>query len=211
MLHILKPGSVFVDIGAHFGFFSLLGSQLTGPKGKVFSVEAMPSTYDQLSKNMAANAAHKNYGLVNLAGHERQEMLTFKDYGIVNSSLNTRFSARTSRANAVSQYRDVEVSGRRVDEVLAENGIGHVDLVKIDAESSEFEVLKGMSTTIDATHPAFIIEISAMNPDVLERSKAITQFLRARGYKSWRWSGNALVETGGKYPDTYDNYLFTVG
>src|SRR5690606_12974270 len=36
MINRLKPGDVYVDIGAHFGFFTLLASALVGDKGKVY-------------------------------------------------------------------------------------------------------------------------------------------------------------------------------
>jgi hypothetical protein len=34
---MLEPGDVFVDVGAHIGYFSLLPSTLVGPDGGVFS------------------------------------------------------------------------------------------------------------------------------------------------------------------------------
>jgi hypothetical protein len=39
MLYHLEEGMTFIDIGAHIGFFTLLGSHLVGKKGNVLSFE----------------------------------------------------------------------------------------------------------------------------------------------------------------------------
>lgn len=50
MLRFLTEGMTFIDIGAHFGFFTLLGSYLVGKSGKVLAFEPTPTTYQQLKK-----------------------------------------------------------------------------------------------------------------------------------------------------------------
>ena len=38
----LRPGAVFVDVGANCGYFSMLAAGLVGPSGRVFSFEPNP-------------------------------------------------------------------------------------------------------------------------------------------------------------------------
>ena len=52
MIRQLQPGDTFWDIGAHYGFFSLLATRLVGEAGKVVSFEAAPSTYTVLAQNV---------------------------------------------------------------------------------------------------------------------------------------------------------------
>lgn len=94
LLRTLKPGSVFVDIGAHFGFFSLLGSHLVGPNGRVISIEAMPSTFARLQKNIEHNSEHNNVTLYQGAAFDHATELEFHDFGVVASSLNSAFGSR---------------------------------------------------------------------------------------------------------------------
>src|SRR5271165_5329770 len=51
----IEPGSVFVDVGANIGWFTMIGSRLTGPKGHVFAIEPDPRNCDILSRNIAHN------------------------------------------------------------------------------------------------------------------------------------------------------------
>ena len=51
----IDPGSVFVDVGANIGWFTLIGSRLTGPGGRVFAVEPDPRNCDILKRNVARN------------------------------------------------------------------------------------------------------------------------------------------------------------
>jgi FkbM family methyltransferase len=52
----LKPGMAFWDIGAHIGFFALIGSRLVGDSGHVQAFEPMPENFDRLTANIEGNA-----------------------------------------------------------------------------------------------------------------------------------------------------------
>ena len=52
---ILKPGDVFVDIGAHVGYDTLLAASVVGRSGSVYSFEADPNTYASLAANINMN------------------------------------------------------------------------------------------------------------------------------------------------------------
>src|SRR5436190_10823798 len=52
MTNVLRPGMTFVDAGANIGYFSVLGSQLVGPEGRVFAVEPDPLNLAILRANL---------------------------------------------------------------------------------------------------------------------------------------------------------------
>ena len=62
----LRPGSVFVDVGASFGYYTSLASSLVGPEGHVFSFEPSPIAYTTL-KNNIERAGISNITLLNKA------------------------------------------------------------------------------------------------------------------------------------------------
>ncbi|MBL0295213.1 MAG: hypothetical protein IPQ04_13440 [Saprospiraceae bacterium] len=41
LINNLEIGDTFIDVGAHYGYFSLLGSKLVGQKGKVFLLKLL--------------------------------------------------------------------------------------------------------------------------------------------------------------------------
>ena len=47
-LNSLKPGDVFIDVGANIGHYTILASKLVGANGKVFVVEHIPQTMEIL-------------------------------------------------------------------------------------------------------------------------------------------------------------------
>src|SRR5919109_5225137 len=48
----LGPGDTFVDIGANFGYFTLLAARAVGPEGSVVAVEASRASVRRLEENL---------------------------------------------------------------------------------------------------------------------------------------------------------------
>lgn len=48
VLENVDEGDVFIDVGAHFGYYTLISSLLVGTTGQVHSFEPTPSTYEIL-------------------------------------------------------------------------------------------------------------------------------------------------------------------
>jgi FkbM family methyltransferase len=51
----LKPGDIFIDVGANIGYYSLLAAKLVGTSGRVYAIEASPDIADRLERNIALN------------------------------------------------------------------------------------------------------------------------------------------------------------
>jgi hypothetical protein len=68
----------------------------------------------------------------------------------------------------------IEIEATTLDEITKANGLKKIDLIKIDAESSEYEILKGSEYTLRLTK-YLIIETST---DL----KQIFDFLEERGF-----------------------------
>lgn len=202
----LKPGDCFVDIGAHFGYFTLLSSHLVGQAGRIVAIEAMPDTFALLQQNVRANAL-ANVSTLNNAAAAEPCTLTFKDYGIVNSSLNTCAVVRGSVQNA---GRDVQVNAQPADALIASAGITRVDLIKIDAESSEEHVIKGLRATFERDHPITLIELGGMNnaPEEDERVAEIFAFMQGFGYRAYQETATGLAEITETRNLPYLNVIF---
>src|SRR5262249_684607 len=52
---LLRPGDVFVDVGANVGYFSPLAARAVGPLGRVIAFEPTPPTLEELRHNVALN------------------------------------------------------------------------------------------------------------------------------------------------------------
>jgi FkbM family methyltransferase len=52
----IRSGTVFLDIGANVGFYTLLASVLVGEDGQVFAFEPLPKNIDYLDRHLKINA-----------------------------------------------------------------------------------------------------------------------------------------------------------
>ena len=208
-MHVLRPGDTFVDIGAHFGFFSLLAAHLVGPNGRVHSIEAMPTTYEYLTRNMAPNVASGIATHSNGAAFDSETTLTFKDFGTVASSLNTAFESRGSASFVRTVPKDVTVSARPADAIIADAGLKPT-LIKIDTESAELFVLRGLEQTLQSVRPALIIELGDQEGTDPPPSRAIYELLSAHGYRGMMFPETGPVPFHMESPIKYANVLFQV-
>jgi FkbM family methyltransferase len=209
ILNNLEEGGVFIDIGAHFGYFTLLASSVVGESGKVVAIEAMPSTFDRLQNNIRKNCLEDRCTVVNCAAYDRETELEFKDYGLALSSLNSAFGIRNDKVRTGSYVHNVSVQARTLDSILEGTDIRDVDVVKIDAESSEYFVLQGMSRTLEQYHPMLIVELGDEGVAGSGKStKDVIEFLKLFGYVPYELVDNTLqtVQERDKY--SYCNLVF---
>src|SRR6185436_6225769 len=52
---LLRPGMTAVDVGANWGYFTLLCAHLVGATGRVLSLEPDPRVFELLQENLALN------------------------------------------------------------------------------------------------------------------------------------------------------------
>lgn len=73
----------------------------------------------------------------------------------------------------------IEIIPVRASFKIADNMIGHADVVKIDAEGAEMSVLRGMRKLIENSAPIFLIENNDWS--------AVTEYLKAFGYGVYQY------------------------
>jgi len=207
LLRSLGPGMVFVDVGAHFGFFTLLGSDLVAGEGRVVALEPMPRTFGQLNRNAACNSPFRNITPLDVAAYSAHTTLPFRDYGLVDSAMNSAFGQR-NRGGEPGTVGTVQVPARTCDEVVATLGLRRVDLVKIDAESSELHVLMGAERLIERFAPQLILEVGDFDLPGVARSRDLVSWLTQRGYVAHECRQGSIVRHEPRETYTSGNLLF---
>jgi FkbM family methyltransferase len=201
LLQVLRPGDVFIDIGGHFGFFSMLARELVGAQGTVATFEPMPGTRKILMENMERNAAPAYHHLIPAAAGAAAARLTFKDYGLVGSAFATSAAGRNGSLQHVG---DVDVDVRTVDSVTEELGLTSLRLMKIDAEDAEYDVLMGSLDTIRKLRPAIILEAGDVTEGATRRAMDV---LLAEGYEPYEFADWSLRRHAVSENYTYQNLL----
>lgn len=201
----LKPGMVFFDIGAHFGYASMLASALVGPSGRVYAFEPSPSTYQVLESNARLAG---NITTINRAVYSQRAILEFNDLGVNRSSLNSPFTPRVEEQAAHeldgTKYQVETIS---VDEFVQSSG-AVPQVVKIDAESAEQHILLGMAALLDQARPAIVMEVGDFNVDGAARSSDLVHFMQEHGYVAYQAVGARLVRQQAQQHYEAGNRLF---
>lgn len=178
----LRPGMTFVDVGAHYGYFSLLAAHRVGAAGTVLSIEPCERTSWRLYHNIAA---HKQVSYRQVAAWDEETSLTLNDYGPVWSAFNSIGKRRVHPSAPGVNATSFEVPALRLDKLFAEAGIVP-DVIKIDAESAELFVLRGLSSTVANVRPVLTLEVgdfSHLVSDGVPYSRDILQAVRVQGYE----------------------------
>ncbi|HJT23890.1 MAG TPA: FkbM family methyltransferase, partial [bacterium] len=134
----LKPGQVFVDIGANIGYYTLLATRIVGPKGKVYAFEPDPTNFTLLQKNISTNG-YTNVVAVNKALSNKAG--TAKLY--INPSNRGDHRIYDSHDGRPS----VEIAMTTVDEYFKKLD-KKVHFIKMDIQGAEAAALAGMKGLI---------------------------------------------------------------
>lgn len=173
----IQPGSVFYDIGANVGFFSVLGAHLVGAAGKVYCFEPVPENASAIRHNLNLNQ-FQNVTLVEkaIAAEDGQAEL-----------LVTGYSGGATLASAGSPpdvQRTITVDVVSIDSGLQQGLWAAPDVVKVDVEGAELSVLHGMTETLRRCRPVLVYEVDDERQDALDRKQGeIEAFLRELGYR----------------------------
>ena len=127
---VLKPWNVFVDVGAHIGYYSALAADVMDGAGRVYAFEPCPANFYLLQKNTSI------YGnLIKAFGMAVGEKVCQGELYL--SSSNTG----DHRLAQVADRQAIPVCVTTLDAALAD--VEKIDLLKIDVQGSECQVMRG--------------------------------------------------------------------
>ncbi len=156
LLRRLSDGNTFFDIGAHFGYFTLLAQALVGSSGAVYAFEPALLNRRLLQKN-AGN--RQGITLSNKALSAAAGTVTFYEFPALYSEYNA-MNVEQFRNEPWFRRADVKehvVSAISLDQIISE-GAPVPDIIKIDVEGSEDKVITGAETLLRGASPIIVME-----------------------------------------------------
>lgn len=196
----LAPGDRFLDIGAHYGYFTLLAAEIVGERGKVLSFEPSGKSFHLLKENTTAAA---NISILNKAVSNVKGILSFYEF----ENLYSEYSSAD-----VSQFENeawfqaarpqkVEVEALTIDHVTRDKSFIPT-IIKIDVEGAENLVIEGATDFLKNNSPMLVMEYLEPKRKNDTHKQALTLLLNL-GYQP-----HLIMEDGATtLVSDIDNYL----
>lgn len=179
ILSILRNGGAFIDIGAHIGWFTILGAKKVGPEGRVYAFEPRPAIFERLRASVEENGFHDRCILHCAALSDRTGTVSM-----------ATFDAAFNSGHAVMVTGAVPEGASLVGDIpaIVLDGLvwdRRIDLIKMDVEGAEAMVLRGgrellmrdQPVIVSEFFPAWLRDVSGMSPDAFMAS------LKELGYR----------------------------
>jgi FkbM family methyltransferase len=176
--------AVFLDVGANVGYYTLLGNALM--PGDIVSIEASPKIHAMLEDNVRLNRCER-VRTVNCAATAVAGAITIFQGGDRNLGGST-----TLVGIVMDDIVGIVVAGKPLSEILTDDELRRLRLVKIDVEGAEWSVLEGLRPVFDRLHHdvEFVIEITNG-----AEAKRIFDLFNSSAFNSYRLENSYAVET----------------
>ena len=197
----LGEGETFIDVGSHFGFYSLLACKCVCETGNVISIEASIESFKILKIN---TESYKNITAINFVVGSEEGEVSFFEFPALYSEYNTIFP---EQFHNTSWFKKVKCTKRIIkmqtlDKLFKDKKI-KPSMIKIDAEGSEFEIIKGLSSCLkEQSIPFICMEYLAAKRDNENHVKAV-ELMKSFGYNLKVINSNGNIENC----DDIDEYL----
>jgi FkbM family methyltransferase len=182
MKRLMKPGGIFVDVGANIGYLSAVAAGIVGKQGQVHCFEPVPKYFQRLERLVELNPEHCITVNSEATGEAAGDCTI---YVTRESGQNTMVPAYKSGPEIISTLKVPVV---RLDSYLAERKIGSFSLLKIDAEGFELPVLKGLRNFLEHSkkRPPIICEIAPRAYSLMGRSiSELSDYMESYGYQAY--------------------------
>ena len=173
-LHFLRPGDLFVDVGANVGVYTVLAAGCA--KARCVSVEPIPTTYRDLIANVRLNELESLVQTLQVGlGAEPGEMSFTTTGDTINHVLAAGESVEDSASVVVTTLDDILKNDRPT-------------LMKVDVEGWETKVLEGAETVLsNDSLTGLIIELNGSGSRYGFDEEVILRKLERHGFRAYRY------------------------
>jgi FkbM family methyltransferase len=183
---LLRPDSIFLDIGAHRGWHSSYALGLVGQKGYVVACEPHPAHAESLRRLASLNtSARFQVHEVAVSNEIGRSMLLISE----EEGWHTLWPEFNDYCCNVPR-KPLPVKTSTLDEIVSQHGELELQkgprraVIKIDAEGSELPILRGATETLQLPSVrALIVECTGGSGPFRQRALRCTQILVDAGYQ----------------------------
>jgi FkbM family methyltransferase len=188
---LIRSDSTVIDVGAQFGLHTFRFAERIGLDGQIFSFEIVPQFVQHIQKKAAEKYKEPNQIKVfNLAVSNTDDVVTFYQ----NDKNNGQSTIVEGHGIDFDQTSTSRIQSITLDAFFDFDKIGRLDFIKCDAESADFDVLRGAKNLIQAKDPLFIMEFEMDQLGLLGVSKEdFFNFLETNDFLAYSIDGRPFT------------------
>jgi FkbM family methyltransferase len=195
--------AVTIDVGAYVGYYTLIAAH-ANPAGRVHAFEPLPRIHERLLRNIELNRLDNVLCIACAVGDTDGEAQFYHVPAGLPSSSSLSLDFMRSSGEFVSSTVPVVT----LDRYVADRDIPKVDLLKIDTETTECQVLRGMRTTLERDRPDILCEVLRGRGT----EEALEETLGPLGYHYYHLTPQGPMQRDHIAGDpVWLNYLFSTG
>jgi FkbM family methyltransferase len=153
----VRPGMTAIDVGANFGYHTILLGALVGEEGRVLAIEPAPETAAMLRRSVVLNGFEGFTTVIEAAagaGDAPEALLFVSEREPKNAQIVASPDGRDHIPGTLHRVAQFSI------DALAADG-RRIDFVKIDAEGAEEAVIAGALATLRRDRPLLVLEFNA--------------------------------------------------
>lgn len=187
--YLVNPGDHVVDIGSNIGGYTKYLSELVGIHGRVYSIEPVLLTFEILCSNLK-KLGLKNVELFNCAISDANGSITM-EVPLYESGGENFYQAKVVYENTNNSLRRIKVGSKTLDSLFSELPY-NISFIKCDTEGHEPQCIKGATSIIKNSKPAWLVESSGDPDDSTSTVHQTFKLLNEEGYEAFWFDGTNL-------------------
>ena len=147
---------IIFDVGAHKGESAKFFSEVF-QKPKIYCFEPNPEAIKEIEKN---NIQNTKIFPIALSDYEGNSTFNIQNISHLSSLVKVNRNSEDSLGYATNEtHNEINIKVKKGDNVILDEGVNHIDILKIDVQSNETKTLMGFEHSLSIIN-YIIVEIS---------------------------------------------------
>lgn len=169
------PDTIFFDIGANIGLYTIYGASLVGKSGHVFAFEPHAVNFAHLIKNVNANKFNEQVSALSLALFDESGLFPFSYFDWAAGASKNQIE---NGEGATGVFRELKYAAV-LDELIDSGRLPAPHLIKIDVDGVEAQIIRGMKRLMQSNRRPLSIQVEIQKGD----NGDIAALMEGQGYK----------------------------
>jgi FkbM family methyltransferase len=206
--NLIKKDEIAIDVGAYLGIYSILGASMGA--NLVLAYEPNPFTASRLQQNIDLNHFSDGVLLRNVAlanSSTESFLIAPKGRKLSSGAMLSSLKIQSNENNLKNWEQIAKVKQVKLDDDIRQLvGRLKISVIKIDAEGSEMDVLKGAQKTLVKYRPNLIIEL--LDYESLSKATAYLMNMNYASPKALDGASHTKISISNSKRIIARNYLF---